>query len=777
MQHKTIIKGKGNRKTFGTIVKRSISFMLLFALVINLMPTIRVSAEDKVYDQDGYERVAVGGHQDYAPYYECELYVKCVEGPTEEKFEVCYDVIIEELIELSVEKGILKLVKGLSIAKKTAETLYKVIDGIITAEKLITGALSVLCMASDTTYMCRGYVNGVMVEETIYSVEHSRRMMVVSIGSSGIKTYYAEIPEVTKQVGISSDEEFMSYCIGTYHNMYHNNPSVGGGHTYDYECSTTCNQCGGGFRSRKHEYYRDYCFQDEHCIYCGKKGADGKSMHNMVSATCFEDEHCKDCKYKVPGSAAKWHADHLVPPTCTEVGYCKSCLLKYPPLGHLPIEAICSEPEKCERCNKVVREAKPHDFSEATCFSPEICKECNAIGKPKKEHSWGEWKVVIEPGCYNSGTKEKVCVYCKTAVRESIPQIDHIFKDATCTEAEICVNCGLVNKSAKGHSWGDWIIDETPTCVYEGARHRECRRCRSVKEERIDKLDHYYSAATCTSPKQCIRCGVKSGYSLGHLYSDATCTTPETCSRCGNTRGIPLGHSYSKATCTSPETCSRCGKTRNPALGHSFRDATCTAPQICSNCGKTQGKSNGHRYIGATCTAPETCSVCGYTRGSALGHNFSNPTCTSSSKCKRCGLISSGAIGHRFTEATCTSDSVCVNCGITGKRATGHNYSDATCTSPETCKKCGKTRGAALGHAFRPATCSAPSICGRCGKIEGTPKQHNFSAATCTSPSTCKECGKKQGSALGHDFRFGGNRGVCQRCGKVIRGAAPVLLD
>ena len=64
---------------------------------------------------------------------------------------------------------------------------------------------------------------------------------------------------------------------------------------------------------------------------------------------------------------------------------------------------------------------------------------------------------------------------------------------------------------------------------------------------------HTYSAATCTDPKKCSKCGEKQGSSLGHTYSAATCTEPQTCSRCGATKGSALGHTTSTGTCT------RCG--------------------------------------------------------------------------------------------------------------------------------------------------------------------------------------------------------------------------
>jgi len=64
------------------------------------------------------------------------------------------------------------------------------------------------------------------------------------------------------------------------------------------------------------------------------------------------------------------------------------------------------------------------------------------------------------------------------------------------------------------------------TCTEEGYKDYACS-CGETKHEVITALGHNYSAATCTSPQKCSRCGVTSGSALGHT------TGGTTCSRCG----------------------------------------------------------------------------------------------------------------------------------------------------------------------------------------------------------------------------------------------------
>ena len=74
-------------------------------------------------------------------------------------------------------------------------------------------------------------------------------------------------------------------------------------------------------------------------------------------------------------------------------------------------------------------------------------------------------------------------------------------------------------------------------------------------------------------------------------------------------------HKTSAATCTSPEKCERCGKEWGDPLGHSWAEATCTEASKCTVCGITEGEPLGHNWKAATCTIPKTCSVCGLSNG------------------------------------------------------------------------------------------------------------------------------------------------------------------
>lgn len=98
---------------------------------------------------------------------------------------------------------------------------------------------------------------------------------------------------------------------------------------------------------------------------------------------------------------------------------------------------------------------------------------------------------------------------------------EHTWKEATCTTAKICTECGETEGKALGHTWKD---------------------------------------ATCTEPKTCTKCGATEGKAADHKWQAATCTKAKTCSKCGKTEGKALGHTKEIGVCE------RCGNISNKEL-------------------------------------------------------------------------------------------------------------------------------------------------------------------------------------------------------------------
>ena len=469
--------------------------------------------------------------------------------------------------------------------------------------------------------------------------------------------------------------------------------------------------------------------------------------------------------------------------TCTTAGYTShKCTVPgcnyeeyewIEPLGHewskkgtVTQEQSCENPEittyKCER----------------TDIWP-ACKATKQVEtKPALGHTWDEGKVTKEATCSETGVKTYTCTRCGGTKTEEIPKTKHNYEEhvetpATCTSRGVsyyvCKNCGLTTSKKqtpatghihtevrnkkdatytddgytgdtyckdcgkkletgtmipklveKEHDYGEWVLDQAPTCKKYGVRHRICKNCGDREVDVLDKVDHSWELVSTTP---------------------ATCTIGEIqhykCSVCGETKDVtlsnPLGeHSWDNGVITKEATeteegvktytCKTCGETKTekiPVTSHHLDQGTITKKATCTengektyhctdaDCDKTYVETipaTGHQHTEVRDKKEVTCEEDGYT-----GDTY----------CKDCGqLISKGAVvkatGHswnsgKVTEAaTCkkegTKTYTCKNCGETKEEilnATGHQHTEvrnekkATCTEDGYsgdvyCKDCGE---------------------------------------------------------------------------------------
>lgn len=516
------------------------------------------------------------------------------------------------------------------------------------------------------------------------------------------------------------------------------------------------------------------------------------------------------------------------------------------PLGHIWEEEgtvtqkqTCTEPEittyKCIRtdaydgyvCDKKKKvETKPalgHAWDvgkitkEATCSETGVktytCSRCDGTKTediPKTKHDYEE-HVVKAPTCTEKGVSYYVCKNCGlTTSRRQTPATGHIHtevrnqKDATYKENgytgdTYCKDCGKKLETGtvipklveKEHDYGEWVLDQAPTCKKYGARHRICKNCGDREVDVLDKVDHSWELVSTTP---------------------ATCTIGEIqhykCSVCGETKDVtlsnPLGeHSWDegkvtkKATCTEDGektyTCTVCNTTKTeviPATGHQHKEvrnakkATCTedgytGDTYCTDC-NTKLESGtvinklGHTWDNGVITkeATETeegvktytCKTCGETKTEKIpvaSHHWDQGTITKKATCTENGektyyctdadcnktyVETIPATGHQHTElrdkktATCgedgySGDLYCKDCGqLISKgavvKATGHSWDSGKVTEVATCKKEG----------------TKTYTCKNCGetKTESIPKtEHQWNDGEVTKEATCAEEGVK----------------------------------
>lgn len=525
---------------------------------------------------------------------------------------------------------------------------------------------------------------------------------------------------------------------------------------------------------------------------------------------------------------------------CTNPG----CLYEYdvessPALGHAWDEGKITQEQSCDN----------PEITTYTCTRSNCRKKKQVETKPALGHTWDEGKITKEATCSETGVKTYTCSRCGGTKTEEIPKTkhdyeEHVVKAPTCTEKGIsyyvCKNCRLTTSRrqtpATGHihtevrnqkdatykeegytgdtyckdcgkkletgtvipklietehDYGEWVLDQAPTCKKYGARHRICKNCGDREVDVLDKVDHSWELVSTTP---------------------ATCTIGEIqhykCSVCGETKDVtlsnPLGeHSWDngkvtkEATCTEDGektyTCTVCNTTKTeviPATGHQHKEvrnakkATCTedgytGDTYCTDC-NTKLESGtvinklGHTWDNGVITkeATETeegvktytCKTCGETKTEKIpvtSHHWDQGTITKKATCTENGektyhctdadcnktyVETIPATSHQHTEikdkkaATCekdgySGDTYCKDCGqLISKgaivKATGHSWDSGKVTEAATCKKEG----------------TKTYTCKNCGetKTESIPKtEHQWDNGKVTKEATCKEEGSK----------------------------------
>lgn len=540
--------------------------------------------------------------------------------------------------------------------------------------------------------------------------------------------------------------------------------------------------------------------------------------------------------------------------TCTTAGYTShKCTVPgcnyeeyewIEPLGHeWSKEGTVTQEQSCEN----------PEITTYKCERTDIWPACKATKqvetKPALGHTWDEGKITKEATCSETGVKTYTCSRCGGTKTEDIPKTkhdyeEHVVKAPTCTEKGVsyyvCKNCGLTTsrhqtpatghihtevrnqKDAtykengytgdtyckdcgkkletgtvipklveKEHDYGEWVLDQAPTCKKYGARHRICKNCGDREVDVLDKVDHSWELVSTTP---------------------ATCTIGEIqhykCSVCGETKDVtlsnPLGeHSWDegkvtkKATCTEDGektyTCTVCNTTKTeviPATGHQHKEVRNAKKATCTEDGYT-----GDTYCTDCNTKLESGTVI-----NKLGHTWDNGVITKEATeteegvktytCKTCGETKTEKIpvaSHHWDQGTITKKATCTENGektyyctdadcnktyVETIPATGHQHTElrdkktATCekdgySGDIYCKDCGQliSKGAvvkAIGHSWdsgkvtETATCKKEGtktyICKNCGetKTESIPKtEHQWNDGEITKEATCKEEGSK----------------------------------
>ena len=500
-----------------------------------------------------------------------------------------------------------------------------------------------------------------------------------------------------------------------------------------------------------------------------------------------QDDYLKEhsiCK----GNHDLWESGHNGA-TCenpaTTVYSCKNkgCLYKKyvetaPALGHEWGNAKITQEQSCEN----------PEITTYTCTHSLCGRKKQVETKPALGHTWDEGKVTKEATCSETGVKTYTCSRCGGTKTEDIPKTKHDYEEhvetpATCTSRGVsyyvCKNCGLTTSKKqtpatghihtevrnkkdatytddgytgdtyckdcgkkletgtmipklveKEHDYGEWVLDQAPTCKKYGVRHRICKNCGDREVDVLDKVDHSWELVS-TTPATCI---------IGEIQH-------YKCSVCGETKDVtlsnPLGeHSWDngkvtkEATCTEDGektyTCTVCNTTKTkviPATGHQHKEVRNAKKATCTEDGYT-----GDTYCTDCNTKLESGTVI-----NKLGHTWDNGVITKEATeteegvktytCKTCGETKTEKIpvtSHHLDQGTITKKATCTENG----EKTYH------CTDAD-CDKTYVETIPATGHKFDSwKTVKAQSI---------------YSGAV--QKRTCNACGKKETRIVGDKLK------------------------
>ena len=258
------------------------------------------------------------------------------------------------------------------------------------------------------------------------------------------------------------------------------------------------------------------------------------------------------------------------------------------------------------------------------------------------DHSYGEFVETQAPTCTVEGVNTKTCGNCGDTQTEAIPVIPHSYEavvtDPTCTEAGYTTytcGCGDTYTSdevaATGHSYGDWLYDESYHWVECGCG------------DTANKDTHSGGEATETEQAVCETCKQPYGGLASHVHNYEAVVTDPTCTEAGYTtytcgcgdvyvadEVASIGHSYGEWESFSPAGCEvdevlihycSCGANETgvgqAAFGHDMQtkyDENNHWTECAHNCG-TSTEAVAHSGGTATETEKAVCEGCGQSYG------------------------------------------------------------------------------------------------------------------------------------------------------------------
>ena len=145
--------------------------------------------------------------------------------------------------------------------------------------------------------------------------------------------------------------------------------------------------------------------------------------------------------------------------------------------------------------------------NEQQTIMDELMNEWDEIEKDYCSHNWKNGEILLQPTCTTTGKKQMVCENCGNLLEVEIPALGHNYVNRVCTR------CGEKEPGCTTHTYGDWVITKSPTCVAEGSKKRTCTVCGVEEVETIPATGvHTYGEWKVTKQATCTADGTKTEF-------------------------------------------------------------------------------------------------------------------------------------------------------------------------------------------------------------------------------------------------------------------------
>lgn len=213
-----------------------------------------------------------------------------------------------------------------------------------------------------------------------------------------------------------------------------------------------------------------------------------------------------------------------------------------------------SESHHCSACGYAETRSVPaagHSYGDAWSSGPSghwrVCAVCGAE-EDASAHEFGKWTVTTPATCTSFGQKERVCPVCDFREIGDISPTGHGILEGWRSDGifhwKVCSKCDeRLNLDA--HSFGDWQIDEPPTCTEAGEESQTCAVCGYKAIDPVEPTGHAWGPLLSDKSshwRECSSCSMKgpaSDHSFGEWTTvlDPTVDEPGSeercCSECG----------------------------------------------------------------------------------------------------------------------------------------------------------------------------------------------------------------------------------------------------